>query len=98
MVPILCMYPNYSTEYAQPAIFAIGWALYTAWIAEGKRADLLIGHSLGEIIAACAAGVYDLRTGLEIVAKRGKLMQACPRQSGIMCAKLRYKCFGDGGE
>jgi phthiocerol/phenolphthiocerol synthesis type-I polyketide synthase E len=66
------------TEYAQPALFAVGYALARLWQSWGLRPRALIGHSLGEYVAACLSGVITLGDAIELVARRGKLMQQVP--------------------
>ncbi|WP_437669408.1 type I polyketide synthase [Sorangium sp. So ce131] len=66
------------TRYAQPALFVIEYALATLWMEWGVRPAAMIGHSLGEYVAACLAGVFALEDALRIVARRGKLMQGMP--------------------
>jgi acyl transferase domain-containing protein len=66
------------TLYAQPALFALGWSLTELWRSWGVEPGLLIGHSVGEYVAACVAGVFDLTEGLALIAERGRLMQAMP--------------------
>lgn len=63
------------TQYAQPALFAIEHSLAAVWHAAGLKPDCLIGHSLGEYVAACLAGVFSLPDALKLVAHRGRLMQ-----------------------
>jgi len=70
------------TALAQPALFTIELALARQWQQWGVVAAALAGHSLGEYVAACLAGVFDEETALALVAQRGRLMQACP--SGAM--------------
>lgn len=63
------------TAYAQPAIFALEYSLAMLWKSWGITPTLLIGHSVGEYVAACIAGVFSLEAGLALIVKRGQLMQ-----------------------
>lgn len=73
-----------ATELAQPALFALGHAAATALTGLGVSPAALIGHSLGEITAACLAGVLGLADAARFVTARGRAMQGCP--PGAMAA------------
>src|SRR5262249_48591673 len=72
------------TRYAQPALFVIEYALAKLWIDWGIKPEACIGHSIGEFVAACLAGVMELDDALKLVALRGALMEQMPE--GVMLA------------
>ncbi|MBR8830448.1 MAG: D-alanine--D-alanyl carrier protein ligase [Chroococcopsis gigantea SAG 12.99] len=66
------------TQITQPAIFAVEYALAQLWNHWGIYPAAALGHSVGEFVAACLAGVFSLEDGLGLVAFRGRLMQELP--------------------
>ena len=75
------------TQFTQPAVFAVDWSLAQMWIAWGVAPSAVIGHSLGEYVAACLAGVMTIEEALPLVAARARLMQALPT-GGAMAAVM----------
>lgn len=63
------------TAVAQPAIYAVSWALARLWRAWGVEPEAMLGHSVGEYVAAALAGVFSMEDGLRLVAARGRMIQ-----------------------
>jgi acyl transferase domain-containing protein len=72
------------TRFTQPALFVIEYAMAQWWMARGLRPDAMLGHSIGEYVAACLAGVFRLEDALRVVAARGRLLQGM--EPGAMLA------------
>ncbi len=75
------------TQWMQPAIFVVEYALARTWMAHGVRPAAMVGHSIGEFAAAALAGVFSLPDALKLVCARGQLMQA-QAAGGMMTVKL----------
>lgn len=75
----------HQTAYTQPALFALEYALLELWRAWGIEPTAVMGHSLGEYVAACAAGIFSLEDGLKLVIERTRLIQTLS-DSGRMAA------------
>ncbi len=67
-----------NTGLAQPALFAVGYAMARYWQSLGLQPAAMLGHSVGEFVAACIAGVFSLEEGLALIATRGRLMASMP--------------------
>jgi phthiocerol/phenolphthiocerol synthesis type-I polyketide synthase E len=74
------------TRFTQPALFVVEYALACLWMSWGVRPAAMIGHSVGEYVAACLASVISLDDALTVIATRGRLIQGLP--TGAMLAVL----------
>lgn len=75
------------TEYSQFALFSIEYALAKVIIDLGIKPNIMLGHSIGELVAATIAGVFQLKDAVEIVIYRARVMQKQPR--GVMLAVMK---------
>lgn len=72
------------TLYTQCGLFAIEYALAQLWLSWGIKPAIMIGHSVGEYVAATLAGVFSLEDGIKLIAWRGRLMEDLPDNGGMV--------------
>ncbi|MBC2903711.1 type I polyketide synthase [Streptomyces cupreus] len=73
---------------AQPALFAVGYAMAATLTEAGIKPSYVIGHSIGEFAAACVAGALDPADAARLVARRGELMETLPEDGGMLAVAL----------
>jgi acyl transferase domain-containing protein/acyl carrier protein len=83
------------TAYTQPALFAIEWSLAQLWKSWGIEPDVVLGHSVGEYVALCVAGVWTLDDGLRIITERARLMQLLGPGWGMTAVQTGAEKIGD---
>jgi acyl transferase domain-containing protein/NADPH:quinone reductase-like Zn-dependent oxidoreductase/thioesterase domain-containing protein len=88
----------HQTKYTQISLFAISYSLAQLWMHWGIKPHAMIGHSIGEYVAACLSGVFSLADTLALVAHRGRLMQSMPKGSmlSVPLAKDEIRKFLNG--
>ena len=81
------------TAFAQPLLFAVEYAMAQLWESLGVRPAAMLGHSVGEYVAACLAGVFSLPEALSLMVVRGRLMQGLPpgRMLAVSCNEARLR-------
>ena len=76
--------PLNETVYTQPALFALEYSLFQLWQSWGIEPTAVMGHSVGEYVAATVAGVFSLEDGLKLIATRARMMQVLPRDGEMV--------------
>ncbi len=83
------------TRFTQPALFAIEYALWELWRSWGVQPSFVVGHSVGEYVAACVAGIFSVEDGLALIAERSRLMQAQPSGGGMAAVRAPVEMVQD---
>ena len=83
------------TAFTQPALFSLEYALFELWKSWNISPDVVMGHSVGEYVAACVAGVFSLEDGLKLIAERGRLMQNLPKNGGMVAVLADEKLIAE---
>lgn len=76
------------TIHTQPVLFAIEYAMAKTWLQFGVKPNIVLGHSIGEIVAACIAGVFELKDAVKLVSARAKYIHDLPVKGGMLSVSL----------
>ncbi len=83
------------TTFTQPALFAFEYALARMWLSWGIKPHAVMGHSVGEYVAACIAGAFTLEDGLRLIAERARLMGGLPKNGTMVAVFADADKIGD---
>ncbi|AQA10005.1 hypothetical protein BV401_05340 [Streptomyces malaysiensis subsp. malaysiensis] len=83
-------------DVVQPALFAVMVSLAELWRSYGVEPAAVIGHSQGEIAAACVAGALSLEDAARVVALRSKALRALSGRGGMVSVSLPWRWYGSG--
>ena len=83
------------TGYTQPALFTVEYALAQLWMSWGMQPVAVIGHSVGEYVAATIANVMSLADGIKLIAARARLMQALPKGGAMAAINLNHQSVSE---
>lgn len=83
------------TQITQPALFALEYSLAKLWQSWGIQPSALLGHSIGEYVAACLAGIFSLEDALQLVVQRGRLMGELPHNGAMAAIYADYETVLD---
>lgn len=76
-------------DYMQMTLFAYEYAMYMLWTSFGVQATVVIGHSIGEIIASCIAGVFSLKDGVKLACMSGALVQDYTKKANMVVVQAK---------